>query len=247
MRKNRAEESGGSAVKLAERLREDAERAADEARSRIEVIEHLKIALPSSGVAAGKKIVALRNVDAGYRPDAPILRNVTLSITGPERIAIVGPNGAGKSTLLHVIAGRMPVLAGSVDRPEACALLDQRVGLLDPAETIAENFSRLHPGASHNSVRAALARFRFRADLALQRVETLSGGQLLRAGLACLLGGDKLPPLLMLDEPTNHLDLDSIAAIEQGLSAYDGALVVVSHDMAFLEAIGIQRRIALHQ
>lgn len=234
-------------MRLAERLRNDANRAADEARSRIEVVEQLNIVLPPSGVGTGRKIVSLRHMDAGYHAHAPILRDFSLDITGPERIAIVGPNGAGKSTLLHVIAGTMPVLAGTVERPVACALLDQSASLLDPAATIAENFARLHPHASNNTVRAALARFRFRADLALQRVDTLSGGQSLRASLACVLGGEKLPPLLMLDEPTNHLDLDSIAAIEQGLAAYDGALLVVSHDMAFLEAIGIQRRITLGQ
>jgi ATPase subunit of ABC transporter with duplicated ATPase domains len=83
--------------------------------------------------------------------------------------------------------------------------------------------------------------------LALQRAGSLSGGQLLRAGLACVLGGAALPPLLMLDEPTNHLDLDSITAIEQGLLGYDGALIVVSHDDAFLRAIGIDREILLGQ
>lgn len=244
MRKNRAEGSGGASSRLAERLREEADKAARTARSQIEVIEPLSVALPSSGVAPGRKIVTLSHVDAGYAADAPLLRDFSLNVTGPERIAIVGPNGAGKSTLLHVIAGTMPVLSGRVDRPVACALLDQRASLLDPAATIADNFARLHPEASHNAVRAALARFRFRAELALQRVETLSGGQLLRAGLACVLGGERLPPLLMLDEPTNHLDLDSIAAVEQGLAAYDGALIVVSHDMAFLDAIGIQRQIS---
>jgi len=136
-------------------------------------------------------------------------------------------------------------MAGRVHRPVDCALLDQDVALLDPARSIADNFARLHPGTTRNAVHAALARFRFRADLALQQVGTLSGGQRLRAGLACVLGGAAPPPLLLLDEPTNHLDLDSIAAIEQGLNAYDGALLVVSHDAAFLDAIGITRRIAL--
>ena len=74
---------------------------------------------------------------------------------------------------------------------------------------------------------------------------TLSGGQLLRAGLACVLGGPTPPPLLILDEPTNHLDIDSIEAVEAGLRAYDGALLVVSHDETFLEAIGITRRLEL--
>jgi len=83
------------------------------------------------------------------------------------------------------------------------------------------------------------------SDAALQIVSTLSGGQMLRAGLACILGSSAPPPLLILDEPTNHLDLDSIAAVEAGLTAYDGTLLAVSHDEAFLKAIGIERRIAL--
>jgi ATPase subunit of ABC transporter with duplicated ATPase domains len=86
----------------------------------------------------------------------------------------------------------------------------------------------------------------FRADVALQIVSTLSGGQLLRAGLACVLGGTTPPSLLLLDEPTNHLDIDSIEAVEAGLRAYDGALLVVSHDEAFLEAIRIDRRVEVH-
>ena len=80
---------------------------------------------------------------------------------------------------------------------------------------------------------------------ALQRAGTLSGGQLLRAGLACVLGGAAPPPLIILDEPTNHLDIDSIEAVEAGLRAYDGALLIVSHDEAFLANVGIGRRIKL--
>jgi ATPase subunit of ABC transporter with duplicated ATPase domains len=85
----------------------------------------------------------------------------------------------------------------------------------------------------------------FRADAALQIVGSLSGGQLLRAGLACVFGGTTPPSLLILDEPTNHLDIASIEAVEAGLRAYDGALLVVSHDETFLQAIGITRRLDL--
>ncbi|PJG47844.1 ABC transporter [Sphingobium sp. LB126] len=245
MRKNRAEGSGGEAARLAERLGRDAAAAAQAARGRIEIVESLTVALPPTGVSADRPIVRLEDVTAGYRPDAPVLRGFSLRVSGPERIAITGPNGAGKSTLLKLIAGQLPPLSGTVRLSVDCALLDQRVGLLDPQASIADNFARLHPQASDNAIRAALARFRFRADLALQKVGTLSGGQLLRAGLACVLGGDSLPPLLMLDEPTNHLDLDSIAAVEQGLAAFDGALIVISHDTAFLEAIGVTRKVRL--
>jgi ATPase subunit of ABC transporter with duplicated ATPase domains len=195
----------------------------------------------------GQRVVVLDHITAGHAGRKPVLDGFSLNVTGPERIAITGANGIGKSTLLHVIAGTLPPLSGHIERRVDCALLDQRVDLLDPQSSIADNFSRLHPQATHNEVRAALARFRFRADLALQSAGSLSGGQLLRAGLACVLGGAALPPLLMLDEPTNHLDLDSITAIEQGLAGYDGALIVVSHDEPFLRAIGINREIRLGQ
>jgi ATPase subunit of ABC transporter with duplicated ATPase domains len=244
-RKDRAESSGGDAARLAERLQHEAAEAARSARDRIEIVESLTVDLPSTGVQPGQTMLRLDQVTAGHDSEAPVLRNLSLSIQGPERIAVTGPNGAGKSTLLHLIAGTLPPLSGTVHRPAGCALLDQRAALLDREESVAANFARMHPQATHNQVRAALARFRFRADLALQKVGVLSGGQMLRAALACVLGGETLPPLLMLDEPTNHLDLDSISAIEQGLAAYDGALILVSHDEAFLEAAGVNRRVPL--
>jgi ATPase subunit of ABC transporter with duplicated ATPase domains len=174
-----------------------------------------------------------------------VISDVSLTITGPERIAVTGPNGSGKTTLLALVTGQLQPLAGRVQVLTDFALLDQRVSLLDPAESIRDNFRRLNPEADENACRAALARFMFRADAALQLAASLSGGQMLRAGLACVLGATRPPALLILDEPTNHLDIDSIQAVEAGLRAYDGALLVVSHDEAFLEAVGISRRLAL--
>jgi ATPase subunit of ABC transporter with duplicated ATPase domains len=124
-------------------------------------------------------------------------------------------------------------------------MLDQQVAILDAEATILANFRRINPDADENACRVALARFLFRAEAALQRVDRLSVGERLRAGLACVLGGGTLPDLLILDEPTNHLDLESIAAIESGLNGYEGALLVVSHDQDFLQAIGVDRVIEL--
>ena len=93
--------------------------------------------------------------------------------------------------------------------------------------------------------RAALARFAFRNTAALRIAGTLSGGERLRAGLACVFARPQPPLLLLLDEPTNHLDLASIEVLEAGLAVFDGALIAVSHDRAFLRAIGIEREIAL--
>ena len=150
---------------------------------------------------------------------------------------------APENRLFSLLTGDLPPVSGTVTIISRHAFLDQDVSLLDISETIRDNFRRLNPEAGENPCRSALARFMFRADAALLPVSSLSGGQMLRAGLACVLGGDSPPQLLILDEPTNHLDINSIEAVEAGLRAFDGALLVVSHDETFLEAIGITRRL----
>ena len=244
-RQNRSENSGGNAALLAERKQAQAASAIETARSRIEILQPLSVAVPPSGLAAGKTVLRVDGLCGGYAPDCPIIRDLSFSITGPERVAVTGPNGSGKSTLLRLLTGELPSSTGEIRLDVDWALLDQSVGMLDPSGSIRDNFRRLNPGADENACRAALARFRFRADAALQEVATLSGGELMRAGLACVLGGGSPPALLILDEPTNHLDIESIEIIEGGLRAYDGALLVVSHDRRFLEEIAISRWLEL--
>jgi ATPase subunit of ABC transporter with duplicated ATPase domains len=244
-RAERAEASGGRERRLAERQAEAAEAALDEARRRVEQVRKLAIPMPSTGLAAGKTVLEL----TGTAWDAPdgrrIVGSLSLKLTGPERVAVTGPNGAGKSTLLRLMTGDLSPTSGAVARPVPAALLDQSIALLTPEETLVEAWRRLNPEATENEARAALARFLFRNTAADRTVATLSGGEGLRAGLACVMTGRSPPQLLVLDEPTNHLDLDSLAAVEAALAAYDGALVVVSHDPDFLAAIGIERRITL--
>ena len=243
--KGRAEESGGANRRLADRQRGEAEAALAAARGRIEVVDPLSAGLASTNLAASRTVLDLDHVTVGHVPGRPLIDGLSLTVTGPERIAITGPNGAGKSTLLALVAGMLQPWAGQRRVGVPFALFDQRVSLLDPALSVAANFLRLNPGTTNNRCRAALARFRFRAEAADRITGTLSGGQMLRAGLACVLGAARPPQLLILDEPANHLDIDSLTAIETGLAAYDGALLVVSHDTAFLDAIAITRTVEL--
>ncbi|WP_292027976.1 ABC-F family ATP-binding cassette domain-containing protein [Brevundimonas sp. UBA2416] len=243
----RAENSGARENKLAERRAASAGAALAEARERVERLRSLEVPLPTTGLAAGRAVLALD----GAAWDAPdgrrIVGPVSLKLTGPERVAVTGPNGAGKTTLLRLMAGDVEPTAGRIERPARAALLDQETALLKPEETLIDAYRRLNPEATPNAAQAALARFLFRNTAARRVVGTLSGGERLRAGLACVMTGARPPQLLILDEPTNHLDLDSIAAVEAALAAWDGALVVVSHDADFLSAIGVDRTISLGQ
>jgi ATPase subunit of ABC transporter with duplicated ATPase domains len=241
----RAENSGARENRLAQRRAAEAEAVLTGARERVERVRALDIPLPTTGLASGRTVVSL--VDATW--DAPdgrrIVGPVSLRLTGPERVAVTGPNGAGKTTLLRLLSGDLTPSAGRVERTAQAALLDQEAALLRPDETLIEAYRRLNPAATANAAHAALARFLFRNAAAQRVVGTLSGGERLRAGLACVMTGERPPQLLILDEPTNHLDLESIAAVEAALSAWDGALVVVSHDDDFLAAVGVGRTLRL--
>ena len=135
--------------------------------------------------------------------------------------------------------------AVTVRRNAALGYLPQRLDILDEALTVVENVRAVAPRASVNEVRARLARFLFRGARADQVAGTLSGGERFRAVLAALLLADPPPQLLLLDEPTNNLDMASARQLSEALSCYQGALVVVSHDVPFLRSIGITRWLRL--
>ena len=241
----RAENSGARENRLAERRAAAAEAVLTGARERVERIRTLAIPLPTTGLAGGRTVLALSQAAWDAPDGGRIVGPVSLTLTGPERVAITGPNGAGKTTLLRLITGDLEPTAGRIERPARAVLLDQETALLRPDETLIEAYRRLNPEATQNMAQTALARFLFRNAAAQRVVGTLSGGERLRAGLACVMAGARPPQLLILDEPTNHLDLESIGAVEAALAAWDGALVVVSHDADFLAAVGIGRTLEL--
>ncbi len=246
-RKAKAEATGARVRAVIEREVEERRERLGAARSRVEERERPRFELASTGLPAGRTVLELLDVTVRFPgADRLVLDGVSLRIVGPERVAVTGPNGSGKSTLLRVATGGIMPEAGSVRRPSDgdVAFLDQEGVALDPALSVLENFNAFHPRMDATAARYALARFLFSHEAALQKVGTLSGGQRLRASLACVLGGEHPPSLLVLDEPTNHLDLDALEALESALREYDGALLVVSHDADFLEAIRVERRVA---
>ena len=169
-------------------------------------------------------------------------------IRGPERIGLSGANGAGKTTLLRQIAGDLAPPSGRVRHGAGrVAWLSQRLDLLDPDSTVAEGLAHFAPQMPAPERAKLLARLQFRGERMDLPIRALSGGERLRVVLACVLHAEPAPQLLLLDEPTNNLDLTTIAHLEQSLLAYQGALVVVSHDEAFLDAIGLTRSVRLSE
>ena len=250
LRASWAESGAGRARRAALQRQDDAEAARLEAQSRVERVRALNLALPRSGLPLGRTVLEASDLTWRAPDGREVIRSMNLMLTGPERVAVTGPNGSGKSTLLKLAAGTLTPAEGQIRALVPAAMLDQDLSLLQRDESLIEAFRRLNPETTPNAARAALARGLFRNVQADRRVDELSGGERLRAGLVCVMGpgvedGARPPQLLLLDEPTNHLDLEAIEAVEAMLSEWDGALLVVSHDEDFLEAIGIDRRVKL--
>ncbi|MER5884794.1 ABC-F family ATP-binding cassette domain-containing protein [Streptomyces sp. NPDC001941] len=240
-RKRAAQVSAGKHRTMhTEKLSEARERL-DEAVEAVRDDEEIRIELPRTTVHPGREVLRLRALELAHGAGAL----GDLEIRGPERIALVGRNGAGKTTLLRTLAGELEPVAGESETLVPSRFLPQRLDVLDDALSVADNVARYAPDATNNQVRARLARFLFKGARADQPAGTLSGGERFRASLAALLLAEPAPQLLMLDEPTNNLDLASVRKLTAALEAYEGALVVASHDVPFLESLGITRWLLL--
>lgn len=171
------------------------------------------------------------------------LRHVDLTLFGRQRVGLLGPNGCGKSTLLRVMAGRLQPEAGRCKVPAGAAYLDQGLACLDPQQSVLAQLLAVCRQASPGEVRMWLAQLGLDADRISAPSGALSGGERMKAALACVLHADSPPQLLLLDEPNNHLDLPSLQALEFMLCQYRGALVVASHDGRFLDNLDLTHRL----
>ena len=199
-----------------------------------------KFSLTVENIGSGS-LLSISVADIGYSQDKIILKNVSLSLTGKERIAIGGKNSSGKSTLLKAILGQEKIFkTGSWHLPsrEHIGYLDQHYSNLDSELSVIEHIKELRPDWHEVDVRRHLNDFLFRKnEEVMQVVANLSGGEKARASLSLIAA--KTPKLLILDEITNNLDLETKEHVIQVLKAYPGAMIIVSHEEDFLQAIGI--------
>jgi ATP-binding cassette subfamily F protein 3 len=181
-------------------------------------------------------LVTLDLASVGYTAGKPILQRLNLRLDPDDRIALLGRNGNGKTTLARLLAAQLTPMDGemtSSGKMRVGYFTQYQVEELDTDDTPLEHMTRMMKGKTPGAVRAQLGRFGFSGDKAITKVGKLSGGE--RARLALALITRDAPHMLILDEPTNHLDVDAREALVQALNAYDGAVVIVSHDRHMIE------------
>lgn len=181
-------------------------------------------------------LITLDMAAVGYAPGQPILKRLNLRIDPDDRIALLGRNGNGKTTLARLLAGQLPAMEGGMTTSGKLAIgyfTQYQVEELAGSDTPLLHMTRAMEGKTQAAVRAQLGRFGFSGNKATTEVSRLSGGE--RARLALALVTRDAPHLLILDEPTNHLDVDAREALVQALNAYQGAVILISHDRHMVE------------
>lgn len=214
--KRHAQRTTGKLKILHEERIENAQKNFETARANILPSNTIYVDLSATAVPSGKLVAKLENVSFSY-PEKEIFQDLNLVIHGPERIAINGPNGSGKTTLVRLLVGDLSPSVGVAQLSlSRYTYLDQSIGLLDQDKSILENLKNFYT-AEESKLRRWLGQFLFEDKEVFKEVKVLSGGERMRAALACILAGETPPQLIILDEPTNNLDLNSIEKIESAL------------------------------
>jgi len=193
--------------------------------------------------AAPRSSSVVATLDAvTFERDGYVLGPVTAQVSAGDRIGIAGANGAGKTTLLRLLLGRLEPTTGRASLGASLSIgeIDQARAVLAGDATLGEAMEAALPDLATAEVRTLLAKFGLKSDQVASLVDSLSPGERTRAAMALLQA--RAVNVLVLDEPTNHLDLPAIEQLEKALAAYEGALLLVSHDRRLLDAVSLDER-----
>ena len=231
--------------KFVERFRYKATKA-KQAQSRLKMLERMEVVAehqeegsidfsfpPTDGLPP--PLFSMRNVDLGYDGKV-VLKDLSLRLDDDDRIALLGANGNGKSTFIKLLAGRLEPMAGDVSKSGKLRVgyfAQHQAEELDLTATPIIEMARRRPKDAEQQLRNHLGRFGFSQERASTKVGSLSGGE--KARLLFALMSVAKPHILLLDEPTNHLDMDSRQALAQAINAFEGAVVIISHDPHVIE------------
>ncbi|MEQ8666208.1 MAG: ABC-F family ATP-binding cassette domain-containing protein [Rhodospirillales bacterium] len=222
---------------------------ATQAQSRIKMLERME---PIASVVEERTIafnfptpdplspplMVMDGASVGYEADNPVLKNLDLRIDMDDRIGLLGANGNGKSTLVKLISDRLKPMHGRLQKSSKLKVgyfAQHQLEELSPGGSPLSHLQALQPMEPERRVRAQLGRFGFEGERSDTSVEKLSGGE--KARLLFALMSRDAPHILVLDEPTNHLDVDAREALVHALNAYEGAVILVSHDAHLVGAV----------
>src|SRR5512136_343728 len=206
-------------------------------REKLEAITDLEFALAEKP-GFHKYALDVRDLSFAYTPDRPLIRRFSISIGAKDRVFVIGRNGRGKTTLLRLLAGDLTPLSGEIDSPQSVAVgyFEQtHVSTLTESNSVLEEIAAADPEGDPKRARFIAGGMMFEGDDALKRIRILSGGEKSRVLLGKLIATPV--NLLLLDEPTNHLDIESNDALLEAIDAFDGAVVMVTHNEMFLHAL----------
>lgn len=225
---------------------------AKQAQSRLKMIERLKMLESKLDIEepekhthfqmtvekpSGKTVLTIQDGTIGYAREKPLSQNIHVHIQRGNKIVIVGANGIGKSTLLKSIVGEIPLLKGTCELGFNVSIgyyAQNQLDILDPDLNVLENVMRLAPHITPQQARSLLGSLLITKDNVSKLVKVLSGGEKSKVAIAALLA--QRNNFLILDEPTNHLDMTSAETLAQALASYDGTVLAVSHNRAFINA-----------
>jgi ATP-binding cassette subfamily F protein 3 len=233
--------------KFVDRFRAKASKAR-QAQSRIKMIEKMQeIPIPleerttpfhfEDPSELASPLVVLDDCDLGYAKGKPVLKGVSLRLDHDDRIVVIGPNGQGKTTLVKSIGARLPLLSGRRTASSKAVIgyfSQDQLDELRAGETVLQHVRDLEPDWPPPKLRALAARMGFGAEKVDTKVENLSGGEKVRLLLGLMAHAK--PHLLILDEPTSHLDIDNREALIHAINEYEGAVLLITHDIYLAEA-----------
>lgn len=214
-----------------------------ELKSEIAQSTTLKLQLDSSGLPMNKLLIEAKAINYSFKNDKEIWSSpLDFRLWSGERILLSGENGSGKTTLLKLLMGILPISQGELKiTPMKWLYLDQDYSMLDRRKTVYEQAQFFNSKMPQHEVKCMLHRAQLNDSFWDRKCESLSGGEKMKLCLCSLLISSTAPDLLILDEPTNNIDIHSIEILSESLSTYQGALIIVSHDNAFIDSIGISR------
>lgn len=218
-----------------------------ELRKALPDMDKMKFGFENPALHKGKVLLTAKDIRFSYGNGELWPAGLSLQLLSGERLSLKGRNGGGKTTLINIILGRLQPTAGTVQSAISNAVyIDQDYSLINNQLSVYAQAAQFNTAAlQDHEIKTRLARFLFTHDYWDKPCNTLSGGEKMRLMLCCLTLAQQAPDVIILDEPTNNLDMQNIAILTAAINAYNGTLIVVSHDRYFLEEVRVQRSIDL--